>query len=80
MSQYRKHKYKSKVPLSRSTLYKCLVPECDTTHRDDNLKRHYGPYINEESLLTGNIENGYNPKGTYLIFYPSGYKIFEICT
>ena len=58
MSQYRKHKFKGAgIPLSRSTLFKCLVPECDTAHRADNLKRHYGQYVNEEALLTGHIDD-----------------------
>ena len=45
------------IAFSRNKQYKCLVPECDTTHRYDNLKRHYRQNVDEESLLIGNIDN-----------------------
>ena len=55
MSQSRRHKFHG-IPNSRSTLYKCLIPECDVSLRWDNLKRHYLQFVNNKSLLTGNTD------------------------
>ena len=56
MSLFRKNKSKG-ISISHTKQYKCLVPECDTTHRYDNLKRHYRQNVDEESFLNGNVDN-----------------------
>ena len=50
----RKHKSKQlgKTP-SRAIPYKCMVPEYDTAHRKDNLKKHYTQFVDEKSLTAG---------------------------